>query len=88
MIPSDYKSELSDTAFQEIKFTIEGDQFACELQDVDRHAWGWHVGENEAREYAQLMANEVMHRVEVAVYGFWGHYGREYVESFIVTPTK
>lgn len=86
MNATEYSRDLADTIYSEVKFTIDTEQFDTELKSVDAHAWGWHDGDQEARAYAQDMANEAKQTVEIGVYGFWGHDGVEYVETIKVAP--
>lgn len=87
MIPAEYNAELSATIYQDVKFSIDGDQLVSEVQGVDCRAWGWHAEESDARAYAQEIADKAQQDIEVAAYGFWGIYGKEYIECFKVAPS-
>lgn len=82
----EYDINLADSIYSEVLFTIDPDQFAdddCQLPiDLEER----HDTKAIAEQVAQEAANASGHEVEVQVYGFWGHNGREYVDGFKVYP--
>lgn len=86
MIAEHYSPELADTIYQELYFTIDGEQFPEDA--LPAHACDNRIhDEDEARAKALEFAEQFGQPVEVAVYGTWGHFGNEYIESFKVHPT-
>lgn len=85
MIAQHYKPELADTIYQDVFFSISGDQFADDA-DLTHEVEGRIHELDDARQQAQNLANTFKQDVEVAVYGTWGLNGMEYVESFKVQP--
>lgn len=86
MRAEDCSPELADTLYQEVHFTIDGDQFP-EDAELPASLDVRYQEEHEARDVAAQLAEQFGQAVEVSVYGTWGHYGKEYVESFKVHPT-
>lgn len=86
MNATEYSRDLADTIYSEVKFTIDPEQFDAELKSVDARAWGWHMDDRDAHAYAQQMADESKKTVEIGVYGFWGHDGKDYIETIMVAP--
>lgn len=85
MIAQHYKPELADTIYQDVFFSISGDQFPDDA-DLTHEVDGRLHEDEAAKAQAQVLANRFQQEVEVSVYGTWGMNGVEYVESFKVQP--
>ncbi|WP_322884137.1 hypothetical protein U8C35_06300 [Sinorhizobium medicae] len=86
MKPRDYDTDLTNTIYAEVKFSIDVDQFDPETITLPAEAIGWVEELEDAKRIAQDLANSTGQVVIVEAYGFWGHYGREFVDSFTVQP--
>jgi hypothetical protein len=85
MIAEHYNPELANTIYQEVYFTISGDQFPDDA-NLTHEVEGRVHEQHEATGQAQALANRFQQSVTVDVYGTWGYYGREFIESFTVKP--
>jgi hypothetical protein len=87
MIAQHYKPELADTAYQDVFFSIDGDQFG-EDADLAMEVGSRIHEHHEAEAKAQELADRFGQSVDVAVYGTCGLYAVGYIESFLVYPRQ
>lgn len=85
MYATHYSPDLANTIYEEVFFSISGDQFPNHA-DLTHEVDGRIHEQDEATEQAQDLANRFGQEVVVEVYGTWGFYGKELVESITVKP--
>lgn len=85
MIATHYNPELANTIYEDVFFAISGDQFPEDV-DLTHEVEGRIHEQDEATEQAQALATRFGQDVVVDVYGTWGYYGKEFVESITVKP--